>query len=70
MGGSGAPGNLTKGYETQVWLAAGQDNEAKISGRYLHHKMEMNCNPQSNDVEIQEKFLSVCNQLTGIPFPG
>ena len=70
MGGSGAPGNLAKGYETQVWLAAGQDNEAKMSGRYLHHKMEMNGNPQANDIEIQEKFLFVCKQLTGIPFPG
>ncbi len=67
MGGSGAPDDLNKGFATQVWLASGKDEEAKISGRYLHHKKEMSCNPQAKMPEIQEKFLSVCEQLTGIP---
>lgn len=69
MGGSGAPDDLNKGFETQVWLAVGQDKEATLSGRYLHHKTERACNPQAKDKKIQEKFLSVCEQITGISFP-
>ncbi len=68
MGGSAAPDDLNKGFETQVWLATGNDEEAKISGRYLHHKKEMNYNPQAKMPEIQEKFLSVCEKITGIAF--
>ncbi len=66
MGGSGAPDDLNKGFATQVWLASGNDAEAKLSGRYLYHKKEMNFHPQAKEIEIQEKFLSVCEQITGI----
>lgn len=69
MGGRSAPDDLEKGFLTQVWLAVGQDKEAAISGRYLHHQKEMNCHPQAKNTEIQEKLLSVCEQLTGVPFP-
>ena len=67
MGGSSAPDDLNKGFATQVWLAADEDEKAKISGRYLYHKREMDCNPQAKEIEIQEKFLSICEQISGIP---
>lgn len=69
MGGAGAPDDLEEGYRTQVWLAVSQDHEATKSGRYLHHKKEMSFHPQANDAHIQETFLSVCEQLSGIAFP-
>ncbi len=69
MGGRGAPDDLNEGFATQVWLAVGQDEGAKRSGRYLHHKKEVNFNPQAQNLEIQEKFFSVCEQLSGVPFP-
>ncbi len=68
MGGENAIDDITKGYETQVWLATEQEKEATISGRYLHHKKEMNYNFQAKDEEIQEKFLSICKEITGISF--
>lgn len=68
MGGKGAPDDLEEGFRTQVWLAVGQDKEALLSGRYLFHKREANFNHQAKEEEIQEKFLSVCEQLTGITF--
>jgi len=37
MGGRGAPDDLKKGYETQVWLAVSNDEKAKQRGRYFHH---------------------------------
>ena len=68
MGGAGAPDNLEKGYETQVWLAISNDAEAKVSGRYFHHKKQARYLSGANEVEVQEKFLKICEQLTGIRF--
>jgi len=68
MGGSGAPDDLQKGYETQVWLAVSNDEEAKVSGRYFHHKKEANYNTKADDSEAQESFLTCCEQITGIRF--
>jgi NAD(P)-dependent dehydrogenase (short-subunit alcohol dehydrogenase family) len=69
MGGRGAPDDLQKGYETQTWLAVSNDGKAKVSGRYFHHRTERRCNPQASDVGLQESFLSLCSDITGIPFP-
>lgn len=68
MGGPGAPDNLQKGYETQTWLAVSGDKKAMVSGRYFHHLTETHCNPQANDVVLQERFLSLCRDITGVPF--
>lgn len=69
MGGSGASGDLQKGYETQAWLAVSNDEEAKVSGRYFHHKKEANYNPKADEVALQEKLLAGCAEITGIRFP-
>jgi NAD(P)-dependent dehydrogenase (short-subunit alcohol dehydrogenase family) len=69
MGGHGAPDDLEKGYQTQVWLAVSNDKEAKVSGRYLHHKRQDDYLPVANDVKVQEKFLAMCEQFTGVRFP-
>lgn len=69
MGGHGAPDNLEKGYQTQVWLAVSNDKEARVSGRYFHHKREVHYLPVADDVKVQEKFLAMCEQVTGVHFP-
>ena len=68
MGGHGAPDNLEKGYQTQVWLAVSNDKEAKVSGRYFHHKRQDDYLPVANDIIVQEKFLAMCEQVTGVHF--
>jgi NAD(P)-dependent dehydrogenase (short-subunit alcohol dehydrogenase family) len=70
MGGHSAPDDLQKGYETQTWLAVSNDSRAKVSGRYFHHRIESRFNPQAGDVTLQERLLSLCQDLTGIPFPS
>jgi NAD(P)-dependent dehydrogenase (short-subunit alcohol dehydrogenase family) len=70
MGGAGAPDNLQKGAETQVWLAVSNDAKAKVTGRYFYHQRENRFLPEAADAGVQEKFLSFCEQLTGIHFPG
>ena len=70
MGGRGAPDDLQKGYETQTWLAVSDDRDAKVSGRYFYHLTERPYNPQASDLMLQERFLRLCEELTGIAFPA
>jgi NAD(P)-dependent dehydrogenase (short-subunit alcohol dehydrogenase family) len=69
MGGQGAPDDLQKGYETQVWLSVSDERRAKVSGRYFHHRKESPHNPEADDALLQERFLSLCEELTGASFP-
>ena len=70
MGGRGAPDDLQKGYETQVWLAVSNDDKARVSGRYFHHRKEARHNPEAGDVQLQERLLSLCKEITGVSFPA
>ncbi|SKB41096.1 SDR family NAD(P)-dependent oxidoreductase [Daejeonella lutea] len=65
MGGRGAPDNLEKGYATQTWLAASDDIDAKVSGRYFFHQKVQSHNPEADDVLLQERFLDLCEEMTG-----
>jgi NAD(P)-dependent dehydrogenase (short-subunit alcohol dehydrogenase family) len=66
MGGAGAPDDLQKGVETQAWLAVSDEKEAKVSGRYFFHKKEKYYNPAADNVELQEKFVELCREITGV----
>lgn len=68
MGGKGAPDDLKKGYETQVWLAASNDPRARVAGRYFHHQHEVSPNAEADDISLQDRFLHLCEQITGVPF--
>ena len=68
MGGPGATDDLQKGYETQVWLATGED--ARVSGRYFFHQKEARYRKEADDANLQDRFLEKCEQITGIAFPG
>ena len=37
MGGSAANDDLEQGYQSQVWLAASNDTQARKSGNYYYH---------------------------------
>lgn len=69
MGGRGAPDDLKKGYETQVWLATSNDEKAMVSGRYFFHQKERQHNAEADDVQLQERFLRLCEEITGVSFP-
>jgi NAD(P)-dependent dehydrogenase (short-subunit alcohol dehydrogenase family) len=69
MGGQGAPDDLKKGYETQVWLAVSNERRAKVSGGYFYHQKETRDNPEADDVLLQERFLDLCKEITDVSFP-
>lgn len=68
MGGPGAPDNLQKGYETQVWLAVSDD--AKVSGQYFFHQNRSRYLEAADNIKLQEQFLDICRKLTGVEFPA
>lgn len=68
MGGPNATDDLQKGFETQVWLAAGED--AKVSGRYFFHQKEAAYRKEADDPDLQDRFLEKCAEFSGVPFPG
>ena len=63
--GPGAPDSFESGYETQVWLAVSEDAAAKVSGRYFYHKKESPYNKEADDEELQERLMSLCEEITG-----
>jgi NAD(P)-dependent dehydrogenase (short-subunit alcohol dehydrogenase family) len=69
MGGQGAPDNLQQGYETQAWLAVSQDDDAKVTGRYFFHRKQRRYNPEADDASLRMRFITLCEEITGIPFP-
>lgn len=68
MGGAGAPDDLQKGYQTQVWLAVSE--AAKMSGRYFYHQQEKKYLREAGDPFLQDQFLEKCARITGIQFPA
>lgn len=68
MGGRGAPDDLRKGYETQVWLAVSDDPNALVSGRYFYHQREGRYQPKADDTGLQEEFLHLCGEISGVSF--
>lgn len=68
MGGSGAPDDLEKGYQTQVWLAVSNDAGALVSGQYFHHQKPARYNHSADDIAMQDRLLEHCARLTGVLF--
>ncbi len=69
MGGKSAPDDLEKGFQTQVWLAVSDDVKALVSGKYFHHQREARYRTEADDIALQEKFLKLCENICGVPFP-
>ena len=70
MGGASAPDNLQKGAETQAWLAVSDDADAKVSGSYFFHKREAHYFSKAADVSLQERLLTLCEEISGVRFPA
>ncbi|MFP3596852.1 SDR family NAD(P)-dependent oxidoreductase [Chryseobacterium sp. SIMBA_029] len=68
MGGSNAPDDLQKGYETQLWLAISDDEQAKTSGGYYFHQKVSPYHSDAGNVALQENFLEWCREITGVSF--
>ena len=66
MGGSSAPGDLSKAHVTQAWLATSDELAAKVTGGYFYHKQPRRVNPSAQHEELQERLLDDCRRISGI----
>ena len=67
MGGPGASDDLAQGAVTQAWLAVGEDEQARTSGRYFYHRQPQEPHPAMHDPVVQQGLLDACAALTGVP---
>jgi NAD(P)-dependent dehydrogenase (short-subunit alcohol dehydrogenase family) len=70
MGGPGAPDDLKRGAETQVWLVVSDDAAARVSGAYFYHRRRRQTHPAAHDPALQDALLDACEQLTGTEIPS
>jgi NAD(P)-dependent dehydrogenase (short-subunit alcohol dehydrogenase family) len=66
MGGAGAPGDLAVGSATQVWLAASDDVNACVSGRYFYRHQARQACATAHDSVLQDELLEQLASFTGI----
>ena len=70
MGGPGAPDDMDQAHLTQAWLAASDEPEAEVTGRYFYHLKRMAPNPQALDPALQEGLMAICAEISGVVLPG
>lgn len=70
MGGKGAPDSLADAPKTQVWLATSDDPKALVTGNYFFHQHASRHHHDAKNEELQERFLGICEELSGVAFPG
>ena len=69
MGGSGAPDDIDQAHLTQVWLAAGDDPKADVTGQYFYHLKRMEPNAQAHDPAVQDRLIAICAEISDVPLP-
>ncbi len=68
MGGSSAPGSMKKATELPVWLVT-NGREKTGSGKYLAAQDQKTLHKSAHDEKIQDEFLKICEEISGVPFP-
>lgn len=66
LGGPNATDELPKGADTQVWLATSDEPAATVTGRYFKWREDLRANPAAYDVEVQDRLLDACAEITGV----
>jgi NAD(P)-dependent dehydrogenase (short-subunit alcohol dehydrogenase family) len=69
MGGSGAPDDIAQAHLTQAWLAASNEPQAQVTGRYFYHLSPLAPNPQAKTPVLQDRLIAICAELSGVPLP-
>jgi NAD(P)-dependent dehydrogenase (short-subunit alcohol dehydrogenase family) len=69
MGGPGAPGDLSLAPVTQAWLAVCDDAATRVTGQYFYHQERRRVNPAAQQVDLQDRLLAYCVDLTGTALP-
>ncbi len=67
MGGRQAPDDLRQGHLTQAALASGKDRKlSNLTGQFLYHMGTQEPQRGTRDLDIQNRLLDLCQNLSGI----
>lgn len=66
MGGARATGDLDAAHRTQVWLAAGDDPAADVTGDYFFHMRPRKPSGAVIDAVRQDRLLTACSRISGV----
>lgn len=69
LGGPNAWDDVEEGAATQVWLATSDDDDARVTGKYLKRFEVLQPNPEAEDVALQDGLLARLADLTGVELP-
>jgi hypothetical protein len=69
MGGAGAPDDMKAAPQTQAWLAASDEETAKVTGKYFFHKKPRACSGDARDSNLQDRLVEACERLSGCRLP-
>lgn len=70
LGGQGATDKLEDGVDTYVMLAEG-DYDQSLTGKYFEPKRKLGRPlPASQDINLQEKVVKACEEVTGLKLPA
>ncbi|KAH6688832.1 short-chain dehydrogenase/reductase SDR [Leptodontidium sp. 2 PMI_412] len=69
MGGSSAPDSLKKSNDMLVWLATGDPKDIGSGKYYAAQGGKGGQHPVASDQGLQEEFLRVCEEISGVKFP-
>lgn len=70
MGGAGASGSMKAGVDTYVMLAEGEESVAKTTGKYfVPGRREGRPKAVADDVEVQDRLLKTCEEVSGVTVP-
>ena len=69
MGGPSAPDDMDQAHRTQVWLAAGTDKNANVTGQYFYHLKRRPPNAEAHDPGLQDRLINLCTELSGVRLP-
>ena len=70
MGGAHATGDLDAAHRTQAWLATSDEADATVTGEYFFHKRPRKPSGATRDRDAQDKLISECLRMSGVPLPG
>ena len=70
MGGAGAPDDMDQAHLTQAWLAASDEPQAKVTGQYFYHLAALAPNAQARKAALQDRLITICAELSGVPLPA
>lgn len=51
-------------------LAASDDPNAQVTGKYFYHLTQKAANPEANIPALQDRLIAICTDISGVALPA